>query len=360
MTIAVDLLEVCDEFAIEGTVLECRPFGSGHLHKTYVVRTDVKQQEFILQKINTAIFSPVETLMGNIEQVLLLLHHQNAVLFNPEWEILKVPTLVPTKSGALWLDYKKEPSCWRLYTKVKNAKSFEIPPTLKHVASAAGLVGTFLSALQAPHSLKLTDVLPHFQNISRRVSDLEQSYRADLKKRRSSCAGEYEAIMKLRSVIDGVWKGATTQIVVHNDLKFNNVLFDVNTEKACSVIDFDTCAKGSFFYDFGDFLRSSCATAAEEDVENIDVDLERLEQGAHYFLVGYTHDRLTRSEREQCCVAPAVVAAALAARFLSDYLNGDNYFAVKHSQHNLLRAQGQLKLAEIFLGERNILKNILL
>jgi len=33
-------------------------------------------------------------------------------------------------------------------------------------------------------------------------------------------------------------------------------------------------------------------------------------------------------------------------RFLTDYLNGDTYFRIKHPTHNLDRARNQMKLVE--------------
>jgi N-acetylhexosamine 1-kinase len=47
-------------------------------------------------------------------------------------------------------------------------------------------------------------------------------------------------------------------------------------------------------------------------------------------------------------------------RFLTDYLDGDNYFATKYEGHNLVRARTQLKLASEHEKQFDALKKIVL
>ncbi len=46
-------------------------------------------------------------------------------------------------------------------------------------------------------------------------------------------------------------------------------------------------------------------------------------------------------------------------RFLSDYIDGDNYFSVKYKRHNLDRAKNQFALYKDIVSKQQVLKEIL-
>jgi hypothetical protein len=48
----------------------------------------------------------------------------------------------------------------------------------------------------------------------------------------------------------------------------------------------------------------------------------------------------------------------IGVRFLTDYLDGDNYFHVDHENHNLERAKNQLNLYRLLHEDRNKLNEI--
>ena len=53
---------------------------------------------------------------------------------------------------------------------------------------------------------------------------------------------------------------------------------------------------------------------------------------------------LTPLELESLPLAPQALTLELAARFLTDYIEGDVYFKTERPEHNLDRARAQLKL----------------
>ena len=55
---------VAEQFSIEGEILSIEPYGSGHINTTFLLVTDKKR--YILQKMNTDIFSDSDALMKNI------------------------------------------------------------------------------------------------------------------------------------------------------------------------------------------------------------------------------------------------------------------------------------------------------
>ena len=138
--------------------------------------------------------------------------------------------------------------------------------------------------------------------------------------------------------------GALPLRVTHNDTKLNNVLLDAKTRKACCVIDLDTVMPGTSVYDFGDSIRFGAATAAEDekDVSKMEVSLERF----RVFTRGYTRScpNLTKSEIDYLAIGAKTMTMECGVRFLTDYLDGDRYFATHREGQNLDRARTQFKL----------------
>ena len=55
-------------FHVEGTPVECKVFGHGHINYTYKITTDTGH-EYILQRINKNVFKDPESLMENVSAV---------------------------------------------------------------------------------------------------------------------------------------------------------------------------------------------------------------------------------------------------------------------------------------------------
>ena len=49
----------------------------------------------------------------------------------------------------------------------------------------------------------------------------------------------------------------------------------------------------------------------------------------------------------------------IGVRFLTDYLNGDRYFAVHRPEHNRQRAENQLRLYRDLIRQQSILQSML-
>ncbi len=57
-----------------------------------------------------------------------------------------------------------------------------------------------------------------------------------------------------------------------------------------------------------------------------------------------TGSTLNQVEKEYLAFAPKLITYTIAVRFLTDYIDGDNYFKIHHEFHNLQRTRAQLKL----------------
>jgi serine/threonine protein kinase len=134
--------------------------------------------------------------------------------------------------------------------------------------------------------------------------------------------------------------------ITHNDTKFNNILFDEN-DKALCIIDLDTVMPGYVHYDFGDAIRTAANVAAEDekDLSKVKMDISLFEAYASGYL-SETMDTLNNIEKEYLAFAPCLITYIQALRFLTDYIDGDNYYKILHEHHNLQRAKAQLKLVE--------------
>jgi hypothetical protein len=67
-------------------------------------------------------------------------------------------------------------------------------------------------------------------------------------------------------------------------------------------------------------------------------------------------------EKEYLAFAPRLITYTIAVRFLTDYIDGDNYFKIHHKLHNLQRARAQLQLVlsmeEQYEEMRRIIKKL--
>jgi Ser/Thr protein kinase RdoA (MazF antagonist) len=155
-------------------------------------------------------------------------------------------------------------------------------------------------------------------------------------------------------------QGKLTVRPTHGDPKVNNVLLDAITGQAVSLIDLDTVKPGLVHYDIGDCLRSGCNLLGEETDrwETVSFDLGV----AHAILQGYlsqAREFLSSTDWDYLFDAIRLIAFELGLRFFTDYLAGNVYFKVNHSEHNLVRALVQFKLTESIESQEAALRTII-
>ena len=134
--------------------------------------------------------------------------------------------------------------------------------------------------------------------------------------------------------------------LTHGDLKISNVLFTTD-DRAFALIDLDTLGRLDLAYELGDAWRSWCNPLGE-DVTDTRFDLTIFEAAAAGYLGG---GRIGRDEAQALVAGIHAVCVELAARFAADAVE-DRYFGWDPARfpsrraHNLVRAAGQLRLAE--------------
>ena len=61
-------LQILTHFTLDYKPISCKPFGNGHINKTFEVRTE-KGGHYILQQVNNNVFKDIEMSMRNINYV---------------------------------------------------------------------------------------------------------------------------------------------------------------------------------------------------------------------------------------------------------------------------------------------------
>jgi hypothetical protein len=345
------LKQIGQGFQIMGDYMFGEPYGSGHINDTFAVTYGQgnKPVKYIQQRINEHVFPEPPKLMENILRVTE--HQRRKLLETGESEITRFCLqLVPSKKEEpFFID--EEGKYWRTYIFIENAHSYDVVETPKQAYEAAVAFGRFQKILVDLPGRRLHEIIPDFHNTQKRFAALQQAVRSDRFDRVKLCAKELAFAEQRRSMtsclVDLLAAGRLPERICHNDTKLNNVLLDDLTQCGICVIDLDTVMPGSVLYDFGDLVRTSTCSAAED--EN---DLHKVFMQIHLFEAlarGYLAEAagfLTDSEKEHLAFAGKLITFEIGLRFLTDFLQGDTYFKTKFDQHNLVRCRTQFKLVQ--------------
>ena len=326
---------VAQLFDIEGEVTGVEPYGEGHINVTLLVTTTKKR--YIMQKMNTRVFTDPDSLMANICGVTQHLASRGIETLN----------VVPTKNGE---SYLKGDECYRMYDFIENTVTYQTVTDKEVFKNSGRAFGEFQNYLSEFDASKLTETIKRFHDTPKRFADFKAALEADVKGRAKDCKEEIEFVLSHENTyglaMDGLKDGSLPLRVTHNDTKLNNILMDANTGKARAVIDLDTIMPGSMLFDFGDSIRFGASTAAEDekDLDKVHFDIELFKAYAEGYC-GAVKDSITQKEAELLPYGSYLMTIECGMRFLADYLAGDTYFATKYAEHNLVRCRTQIRLA---------------
>ncbi|MBO6537337.1 MAG: phosphotransferase [Balneolaceae bacterium] len=343
MGIEASIKTLAGKFDVPLSIESITSIKSGHINSTYHLKNALPNQpDVILQKVNQQVFENVKHLMEN--QVLVTEHIQN----QEKYRNLVAP-LIPTKQGKYWLEYEGE--VWRMHIFIKNKKTFETPKSAEICRKAGQTYGTFLKALAEIPAAKIHTHIPDFHNIRFRLRQLDLAVERCDETRIANVESVLSEIENYRqemcSLFDTATNGGFPIRILHNDTKLSNVL--IGTEELGTVIDMDTIMPGFVFYDTGDALRSIAVNTKEDDP-----NLGAIRMNPDYinaFIDGYvdgTEGILTDLEQKSIPHSGGYMAYIMAVRFLTDYLNGNVYYSISYPEHNVDRANNQLKVCSLF------------
>ena len=334
-----DLNYIMKQFLLDS---EISPYGDGHINHTYLTTS----KQYILQRINTKIFTKPQELMENIYNVTE--HLRKKILAeggNPDRETL---TIIPTLAGEKY--YRTEDDeYYRVYKFISDTVYYSVAERPEILYYAAKSFGKFQNMLNDFPAEKLYETIPDFHNTRMRFSQLLTAIKENRSGRLKFAEKEVNFALEQEYIVDEITNaikdGSVPLRVTHNDTKINNVLFDKETGKGVCVIDLDTVMPGSLLYDYGDALRAGGTTAAEDEKN---LSLVWFDMGSYrQFTKGYLEEMLpvmTKKEIELLPLSARMLTYECGIRFLADYLNGDVYFKTSREEHNLDRARTQFKL----------------
>jgi aminoglycoside phosphotransferase (APT) family kinase protein len=265
-------------------------------------------------------------------------------------------TLLPARDGRpFWTD--SEGKHWRTVSFIERTLTFDRtrdPVLARNVAAA---FARFLRDLADFPPPRLHETIPRFHDTPFRFENLMRAVNADPLNRAAACRHEIRFFESCRPCMDTVVRamaeGRVPERVTHNDTKLNNVLIDETSGEGICVVDLDTVMPGSALYDFGDMVRSAVNPADEDERET-----RRLEMRMPIFQAmaeGFLREAggmLTGGEWDLLAGSSRLISLELAMRFLTDHLEGDRIFRVRHPGRNLDRCRIQMSLAQSI--ERNL------
>ena len=261
---------------------------------------------------------------------------------------MATPRLVRTAGGDLYV--QREDGVWRVLTWLEG----EFHNRLENAGQARQA-----GALLARFHRALADFGGRFASRRRTIHEPARRF-AELDRALADHAGHplraeaLELRRRTMEIVAGLPPMPDTPLrVVHGDPKINNMLFTPEGE-GLAMVDLDSLGRLSLPCELGDAFRSWCNPAGE-DSEDTEFSVELFEAARSGYLG--VADFITSDEKNCLVDATLWITLELTTRFTADILN-DRYFGwnprrfASRAEHNLLRARGQLNLAESLLAQR--------
>ena len=314
---------------------------SGHINDTYKIET-LSGNDFVLQKINTSIFSNTKQLISNKVSVSQYLKKNSSYSVSDFIKTIKNDYLAIDAEGGIWT----------LCNFINNTEVFTAPKSKEIVRQAGKLLGDFHVSMKNYDVESLFETIKDFHNLNYRNKQYKEALKNASIAVIENIQDEINLLTQFKEGAEYIDQLKTTgQIpirVTHNDAKLSNMLFNMTSKKAAALIDFDTIMPGIIHYDIGDAIRSICSVA-EEDEANLDKVLFDI-NNYKIFMEGFlpiVKSSLTDIEKKTISYSIKYMLYEQSMRFLTDYLNGNIYYKVDYPEHNLVRTRNQLRLLEI-------------
>lgn len=342
-----ELLDIIKNFDVRGDIKELNPINNGIINTTYVVKTDDKGNinKYLLQKINTSIFTEPFKLMKNIENITKYISLNDS-------ESKDTINVIKAKNG-LPLYVTSDPfshkEYYRVYNYIDNTISYNKSEKTEIVYNTGKAFGHFCKVLRDYPINDLEEIIKDFHNTKKRYDKLIETYKLNPVNRNNRAFKQISEIISREEecsvLVNLLEDDKIPYRVTHNDTKVNNVLMDSVTKEPVAVIDLDTVMKGSGLYDYGDGVRSAASNALEDEtnLNNVYINMDMFKA----YTDGYLSEMapyLNEEEILNMANSIKIITLELAIRFLDDYLSGDTYFKTNYDDHNLDRCKNQLKL----------------
>ncbi len=317
---------------------------TGHIHRTWRIGG---ADAIAVQRVNESVFRDAAALERNLAraEVILAAHDVPTI----RWRRTADGSILHRDDGG---------ALWRSYDWIPGTVSATVA-SLHDVEAIGRVFGRFAGALADVEPSSFTETIPSFHDFAARERAWRFAVLRDEVNRYSRSQPEVERAARLLDRLQGLpefdsWTRQPRRIV-HNDAKAANV---VRAGERLTVIDLDTTMPGPLFADLGELVRTVCRTAPEDDdrVANA-LQTERVGLLLRGWLSGYGRP-LHPIEADVAAIAGIVLTVENALRFLTDYLEGDVYFAVDRPEQNLARYRAQIGHAQVMLDGVDDLRRV--
>jgi len=340
--------EVLAAYEFPATLMGAVRYGSGHINDTFCLVCQPKEGKairFILQGLSKAAFPRQEELMENFIGVT---SHLRKKIEAAGGDVMRETlNLVPTRDGKPYYT-DSTGKVWRLTNYVEDTVCLQ-KATPELFEASARAFGRFQWLLADYPAETLHETIVNFHNTEDRFARFLTVLEADRLGRAKDAQEEIRFVMDRKAdcsvAMQALREGKLPLRVTHNDTKLNNVLIDEDTLEGICIIDLDTTMPGLSIYDFGDSIRFGANHSAEDekDLTKVNFDIDLYARYARGFLEG-AKGGLTAAELEYLPWGAKLMTLECGIRFLTDYLDGDNYFHIHYPEQNLDRCRTQFKL----------------
>jgi thiamine kinase-like enzyme len=355
------LINIARQFVKKGKVVGVRELGDGNINQTFLVTVNTETNyHFVLQQINTQVFTQPELVMNNIQT---LANHVNQKLSNStiesnrRWQVPQV--LFTSTNQNHYID--KYNNFWRAISYIDNARTYNTIQDLQHAQELGYGLGLFHKLMSDLDITQLADTLPGFHitpEYFKQYLIAKNNYKK-ISKEVKYCQQFIQERIEIIDILERAKARGFLKIrPIHGDPKINNIMID-REGKAIALIDLDTVKPGLIHYDLGDCIRSGCNSLGEETTNlqavNFDLDL------AKAILQGYltvARDFITHQEVNYIYDSIRLITFELGLRFFTDYLNNNVYFKINYPEHNLSRALVQFQLVKSIESQVETIKKM--
>lgn len=329
---------VLEAYNLNPSAYSLKPIGNGLIHHTYAVINGFGEAAYILQELNTGVF----TKPGDIAHNLHILERYRTE-HHPEY-LMPVP--LPARDGEPMATINGR--YFRLTSYVQGSRAYDRCDSPEQAYEAARQFGRFTANFKDLAIEMLRFTIPGFHDLPFRWKQFTRSAVEGNKERIREASGLIQSAREHYRIVETYTKIRQDPDfhlrVTHHDTKISNVLFDAQGKGIC-VIDLDTVMPGHFISDVGDMMRTYLSPASEEEK-----DFSKLEVRPDFYRAireGYLEEmgrQMTLGEKRHFFFAGEFLIYMQALRFLTDYLDNDIYYGRSYESHNLVRAGNQLAL----------------
>ncbi|WP_297794488.1 aminoglycoside phosphotransferase family protein [uncultured Eudoraea sp.] len=316
---------VLTHFSIEPKDYTIQPLRQGYINDTFTLLHD-GVPSYILQRLNTKVFSNIDVLMQNIDHALPYLNDKNYYGIS----------LIKTTDDQPYLKTNNS-EYWRMLTMVPNSIAFNTTQDENIALEAGKIIAKFHSLLQEAPLDSFEDTIPGFHDLTLRKQEFKEALAGASSEKLTEAQ---KAILFAKSTLEEFRfydPGKLPLRICHNDTKLNNILFDKENKRALCLIDLDTLMKGYFHFDFGDAVRTIVNTADEDEKDLSKITFNKRLFEAFIDGLSTNSDFLTEAEIQHLAFGVKFMPFIHGIRALTDYLKGNIYYKVTYETQNLDR-----------------------